>query len=103
MVRVPESSAASMPSVYMPLITRENVCVTMDMKAMDRHVLVRKLFKNLWHAFSCLFYREERCDVTLPWQQNFWITTIGSLIKDDGEGKENSKRSNRFILAKQQF
>ena len=100
---MPESSAASMPSVYMPLITRENVCVTMDMKAMDRHVLVRKLFKNLWHAFSCLFYREERCDVTLPWQQNFWITTIGSLINDDGEGKENSKRSNRFILAKQQF
>ena len=42
MVRVPEFSAASMPSVYMPLITRENVCVTMDIKAMDRHVLVRK-------------------------------------------------------------
>ena len=42
MVRVPESSAASMPSVYMPLIARENVCVTMNMKAMDRHVLVRK-------------------------------------------------------------
>ena len=39
---MPEFSAASMPSVYMPLITRENVCVTMDIKAMDRLVLVRK-------------------------------------------------------------
>ena len=23
----------------------------------------------------------EKCDVTLLWQQNFWITTIGSLLK----------------------
>lgn len=37
-----EYSAARMPSVSMPQITRENVCVTMDIKAMDRHVLVRK-------------------------------------------------------------
>ena len=22
---------------------------------------------------------EEKCDVTLPWQQNFWITTMGDL------------------------
>ena len=30
----------------------------------------RKLLKNG-------IFREERCDVTLPWKQNFWITTIG--------------------------
>ena len=39
-----------------------------------------------------------QCDVTLPWWQNFWITTIGSLSNDDGDGdgKENSKQNNRF-------
>ena len=49
---MPESSAASMPSVYMPLITRENVCVTMDMKATDRHVLVRKFVEK---PLACIF------------------------------------------------
>ena len=33
----------------------------------------------------------------LPWQQNFWITTIGSLSGDDGDGdgdgNENGKKA----------
>ena len=30
----------------------------------------------------------------LPWQQNFWITTIGSFSNDDdGDGNENSYRA----------
>ena len=40
--------------------------------------------------------REEKCDVTLPWQQNFWITTTGSFCNGDGE----QQKSNRFRLAK---
>ena len=34
---------------------------------------------------------EQKYDVTLPWYQNFWITTIGNLTKDDGDGNENGK------------
>ena len=36
-------------------------------------------------------YREEKCDVTLPWSPNFWITTVGSLSNDDGDGNENGR------------
>ena len=36
--------------------------------------------------------REEKCDVTLPWYQNFWIATIGSFSNDDGDGNENGKK-----------
>ena len=32
---------------------------------------------------------EEKCDVTLPWQQNFWITTMGDLSNDNGDGNEH--------------
>ena len=35
--------------------------------------------------------REEKCDVTLPWQHNFWITTMGTLTNDTGDVKENWK------------
>ena len=38
-------------------------------------------------------YREKKCDVTLLWQQNFWITTLGSLSNDDGDGNENGKKA----------
>ena len=41
-------------------------------------------------------YHVTKCDVTLPWQQNFWITTIGSLSKDDGDGNENGKKGKRL-------
>ena len=39
------------------------------------------------------FVIKRRGDITLPWQQNFWITTIGSLSKDDGDGNENGKKA----------
>ena len=32
---------------------------------------------------------EEKCDFTLPWQQNFWITTMGDLSNDNGDGNEH--------------
>ena len=38
----------------------------------------------------------EKCDVTLPWWQKFWMTTMKSLSKDDGENNENGKKSDRF-------
>ena len=40
--------------------------------------------------------REQRYDVTLPWLQNFWMTTIGSLSNDDGDGNENGKKAISF-------
>ena len=40
---------------------------------------------------------EEKCDVTLPWQQNVLITTMGSLSNDDSEDNENDKNSIGFI------
>ena len=39
-------NAVSMPSAYMPRTTQENVCVTRDIKEMDRIVLVSIC---LWH------------------------------------------------------
>ena len=41
-------------------------------------------------------YREKKSDVTLLWQQNFWITTGGSLSNDDGN--ENGKKSKTTTL-----
>ena len=38
------------------------------------------------------FNRQEKwCDVKLPWQK-FWMTTMKSLSKEDGEINENGKR-----------
>ena len=37
--------------------------------------------------------REEKCDVTLPWKQNFWITTTGSLGNNDGDDNENCNKA----------
>ena len=37
--------------------------------------------------------REEKCDVTLPWSQNFWMTTRGSLSNDNGDSNENDKKA----------
>ena len=36
---------------------------------------------------------EEKCDVTLQWQQNFWITTMRDLSNDNGEGNELGKKA----------
>ena len=35
--------------------------------------------------FSChaTSIKEEKCDVTLPWLQNFWITSVGSLSNEN--------------------
>ena len=42
----------------------------------------------------------KKCDVTLLWQQNFWITTIGSLLKVTKTVRRRRQRerrkSNRF-------
>ena len=38
-------------------------------------------------------YEEEKGEVALPWQQSFWITTIGSLSNDAADGKENWKNA----------
>ena len=35
----------------------------------------------------------EKCDVTLPWEQKFWMATMKSLSKDDGENNENGKKA----------
>ena len=35
----------------------------------------------------------KKCDVTLPWYQNFWIPTIGSLSNNNGDGNENGKKT----------
>ena len=43
-----------------------------------------------------LIFNREKCDVTLPWYQNFRITTIGSFCNVDGE----QQRNNTFRLAK---
>ena len=37
--------------------------------------------------------REEKCDVTLPWQKNVWTTTMESLTNDAGEVEENWKKA----------
>ena len=35
----------------------------------------------------------EKCDVTLPWQQNLWTTTMESLTDDAGDVEENWKKA----------
>ena len=39
-----------------------------------------------------MLYTEEKCDVTLPWQQDFWISTI-FLERDDHLIVERWKKS----------
>ena len=38
-------------------------------------------------------FSREKCDFTLPWYQNYWITTIGSLRNEDGDASENGKKT----------
>ena len=35
----------------------------------------------------------EKYDVTLPWEQKFWMAAMKSLSKDDGENNENGKKA----------
>ena len=57
-----------------------------------------------WSVSCChIYFWEEKCDVTLPWSQNFWIITIGSLSNDNGNsnGKEqnnNFARASHFFV-----
>ena len=37
------------------------------------------------------YNREEKCDVTFPWWQNFWMTTIGSFCNGYGEQQKNNR------------
>ena len=46
-----------------------------------------------------MFYREEKYDVTLPWQHYFWMTTRPTTTATEGEWQ----KSNRFLLTKQQI
>ena len=36
-------------------------------------------------------FSREKCDFTLPWYQNYWITTIRSLSNEDGDASENGQ------------
>ena len=67
----------------------------------EKHVDVRRSKKRLCLSSlapigDCVSVfisnREEKCDVTLPWYQNFWIATIGDFSNDDGDGNENGKK-----------
>ena len=49
------------------------------------------------HRVWDLALKESVSNRTLPWKQNFWITTIGSLSNDDGDGNENGKKAKRLI------
>ena len=37
-----------------------------------------------------ILYREEKCDVTLAWWENFWIPTLSNV---DSDGNENGKKA----------
>ena len=50
-------------------------------------------FKKGVQGILGMINREEKCDVTLPWQHNFWITTMGSLTNDAGNVEENWKKA----------
>ena len=60
----------------------------------SNHMLIERTELS---SVSCVLERvsigEENCDVTLPWQQNFLITTMGNLSSDNGDGKEHSKKA----------
>ena len=38
-------------------------------------------------------FSREKCDFTLPWYQNYWITTIRSLSNEDGDASENGEKT----------
>ena len=60
----------------------------------SNHMLIERTELS---SVSCVLERvsigEENCDVTLPWQQNFLITTMGNLSSDNGDGKEHGKKA----------
>ena len=45
------------------------------------------------HVPACCAIRGEKCNVTLPWWQNFWITTTGGSSNDDRDGNKNGMKT----------
>ena len=45
------------------------------------------------HVPACFSIRGEKCNVTLPWWQNFWITINGSFSNDDRDGNKNGMKA----------
>ena len=61
------------------------------------------LVKAMKHRYMLMDYnpavnREENCDVTWPWSQNFWMTTIGSLSTDSGDGNDWRLRDSNELV-----
>ena len=38
-------------------------------------------------------FSRQKCDFTLLWYQNYWITTIGSLSNEEGDASENGEKT----------
>ena len=47
---------------------------------------------------NILLNREEKCDVKLPWQPNFWMTTIGPRLSNDYGDSNEKERKNPIRL-----
>ena len=45
------------------------------------------------HVPACFSIRGEKCNVTLPWWQNFWIRIKGSFSNDDRDGNKNGMKA----------
>ena len=43
------------------------------------------------------FNKEEKCDITLRWWQNFSITALWNLSNDDGDHNKNVARITLFL------
>ena len=37
-------------------------------------------------------FSRQKCDFTLLWYKNYWITTIGSLSNEEGDASENGEK-----------
>ena len=38
-------------------------------------------------------FSRQKCDFTLLWYKNYWITTIGSLSNEEGDASENGEKT----------
>ena len=38
-------------------------------------------------------FSRQKCDFTLLWYQNYWITKIGSLSNEEGDASENGEKN----------
>ena len=53
--------------------------------------------RQLRRKIRVLLIERRSVKVMLPWQQNFWITTIASLGNDDGGDSKNGKKQYVYI------